>query len=77
MIKLFTWRSKLRLSDSWYYYKNAGGSTYTTRRGVAVGLLYNPGALWVGAHYSQHNKRWCINIVPCLTVWYTNGGCEP
>ena len=73
MIKLFTWRSikrKYAIDDLGYPYNQ-------TVLGKAAGLLYNPSALWVGAHYSQHNKRWCINIVPLLTVWYTNGGYEP
>ena len=26
-----------------------------------IGVLYNKHALWVGAHYSPANKRWCIN----------------
>lgn len=44
----------------------------------AIGLLFNPCALWVGAHYSKHQRRWCINLVPMLTVWLTlRGGTEP
>lgn len=39
-----------------------------------VGLLFNPKALWIGAHYGEHHKRWCINILPCLTVWWTKPG---
>lgn len=39
-----------------------------------VGVLFNPKALWVGAHYGEHHKRWCINILPCLTVWWTKPG---
>lgn len=39
-----------------------------------VGVLVNPHALWVGGHYSAHHKRWCINILPCLTVWWTKPG---
>lgn len=33
------------------------------------GILFNPCAFWVGAHYSPHNKRWCINLLPCVTLW--------
>lgn len=33
------------------------------------GVLFQPLALWLGAHYSRHNRRWCINLLPCLTVW--------
>lgn len=39
-----------------------------------VGLLFNPSAWWVGAHWSSHNKRLCINLIPCLTVWVTLPG---
>jgi hypothetical protein len=31
-----------------------------------------------GAHYSPANRRHCINLVPCLTVWVRlPGGNEP
>lgn len=43
-----------------------------------IGLLFNLGALWVGAHWSRHNRRLCINLLPCLTLWVTlPGGNEP
>jgi hypothetical protein len=29
------------------------------------GLIFNKGALWIGAHYSPFNRRWCINVLPC------------
>ena len=36
------------------------------------------GQKWVGVHYSPQNKRHCINLVPCLTVWVRlPGGNEP
>lgn len=38
-------------------------------RTYAFGLLFNSGAWWVGAHYSRHDKRLCVNLIPCLTVW--------
>lgn len=42
---------------------------YSSIRGVRFGALLNKGSLWVGAHYSAYNRRWCINVLPCLTVW--------
>jgi len=36
---------------------------------MKAGVLFNPHALWIGAHYSTYNKRLCINVVPCVTVW--------
>lgn len=38
------------------------------------GVLFNPKALWIGAHYGAHQKRWCVNILPCLTVWWAKPG---
>ena len=39
-----------------------------------IGMLYNKHALWIGVHYSPANKRWCINVLSCLTVWFTKRG---
>lgn len=38
------------------------------------GALVRKGSAWVGVHYSEHNKRWCINLVPCITLWVTKPG---
>ncbi|QKN88534.1 hypothetical protein vBValSX1_141 [Vibrio phage vB_ValS_X1] len=35
------------------------------------GILFNKGAIWLGGHYSPYNRRWCINLVPCITIWFT------
>lgn len=48
------------------------------RDGWACGLLYNEHALWIGVHYSAYNRRYCINVLPFLTFWYSRaGGKEP
>ena len=45
---------------------------------MRVGLKIQRGALWLGAHYSPYNRRWCINIVPCVTLWVAlKGGKVP
>jgi hypothetical protein len=45
---------------------------------MKVGIVFQPLGLWVGAHYSAANRRWCINLLPCVTVWITlKGGREP
>ena len=31
-------------------------------------------ALWVGLHYSEHNRRLCVNILPGVTLWYVKRG---
>lgn len=42
------------------------------------GWLVRPGSLWVGAHWSPENKRLCINLLPCVTVWVVlPGGTAP
>lgn len=42
------------------------------------GLLVNRGACWVGWHYSPYNKRVCLNLIPCVTVWIIGrGGIRP
>lgn len=45
--------------------RNAQNATATWR----VGFKFQLGGLWFGAHYSSYNKRICINLIPCLTVW--------
>lgn len=37
---------------------------------MKVGFLFNIRACWIGAHYSVFNKRLCINILPCLTLYF-------
>ena len=45
---------------------------------MRAGILVRLGSLWIGAHYSPYNRRWCINLVPCFTVWITlKGGTPP
>ena len=34
-----------------------------------AGLLFQKGGVWVGVHYSNYNRRWCINLLPCCTLW--------
>lgn len=41
---------------------------------MKAGLLFQPGGLWIGAHYSKQYRRWCINLLPCLTIWITLPG---
>jgi hypothetical protein len=41
-------------------------------------LLFQPGALWIGAHYSTDTHRWCIQFVPMLTLCLVlEGGTPP
>lgn len=39
-----------------------------------MGIIFRWGSLWVGAHWSPANRRLCINLVPCVTVWVIGAG---
>lgn len=42
------------------------------------GILPRLGSFWIGFHYASKNKRLCINIIPCLTLWFVwPGGVLP
>lgn len=46
--------------------------------GWQCGVLARWGSFWVGWHWSPYNRRVCINLVPCVTVWVTlKGGNTP
>lgn len=38
------------------------------------GILFRPGSLWIGAHWGGHHKRLCVNLLPCVTIWFTLAG---
>jgi hypothetical protein len=45
---------------------------------VTCGWLFRPGSLWPRAHYSKQNRRWCINLLPMVTLWIClKGGRRP
>lgn len=45
---------------------------------MLFGVLFNPCAFWIGAHYSIYNRRLCINLLPMLTIWIVfKGGIIP
>lgn len=33
------------------------------------GILFRWQSWWIGAHWSDYNKRLCINLIPLVTVW--------
>jgi hypothetical protein len=41
---------------------------------MRCGFLFQLGGVWIGAPYSRRNRRWCINLLPCLTLWVTLPG---
>lgn len=45
---------------------------------MSAGFLFRLASLWVGVHYSTYNRRFCINLIPCVTLWVTlKGGNRP
>lgn len=45
---------------------------------VRWGFKFGKGSGWIGAHWSKHNRRWCINLLPFCTIWITlKGGKTP
>jgi hypothetical protein len=41
---------------------------------MKAGILFRPGSLWIGAHWSPFHRRWCINLFPYVTFWITLAG---
>jgi hypothetical protein len=35
------------------------------------GWLFRWGSLWIGGHWSPHNRRLYLNFIPCVTLWIT------
>jgi|GEM_PF-734568 len=33
------------------------------------GVLFRWQSWWIGAHYSDYNKRLCVNLIPLVTIW--------
>lgn len=45
---------------------------------MRFGIIYRLGSLWMGVHWSEYNRRVCINPLPCITIWITlKGGKTP
>lgn len=46
--------------------------------GRRVGAIFNTRHVWIGVHGSNHNRRFCVNVIPCVTLWACRvGGIEP
>ena len=47
-------------------------------RKFEIGLLVRAGSCWVGIHWSGHNRRLCINLLPMVTLYLVlAGGVSP
>ncbi|QOI69521.1 hypothetical protein XaavBphi31_24 [Xanthomonas phage Xaa_vB_phi31] len=67
---LHDWSESLRRIQSLVTIKRTPKTT--------VKLLFSRRSLWVGLHYSEVNRRLCINLLPGVTICITKaGGVEP
>ncbi len=39
---------------------------------MKIGVLLRLQSFWVGVHYSKYNKRLCVNLLPCCTIYIGN-----
>jgi hypothetical protein len=45
---------------------------------MKIGILFRLGSFLIGAHWSPYNRRLCVNVLPCVTVWIAlPGGVVP
>lgn len=42
-----------------------------------VGVLVRAESFWIGLHYSKSCKRYCLNVIPCVTFWWIKPGGKP
>jgi len=43
-------------------------------RKIQHGYILRWKSFWVGLHYSDFNKRYCLNLLPGVTLWWTGEG---
>ena len=36
------------------------------------GIIFRLRSFWIGVHSSPENGRVCVNLVPCVTIWFGN-----
>lgn len=36
---------------------------------MKCGLILRWGSAWIGAHWSEYNRRICVNPLPFVTIW--------
>lgn len=45
---------------------------------LTAGLLVRLASFWIGVHFSAFDRRFCINLLPCITIWIAlPGGNRP
>lgn len=46
-------------------------------RKPTFGILFRWQSFWIGLHYSEYCKRYSLNLLPCVTIWWTVRGGQP
>jgi len=41
---------------------------------LTISFLFRLTSAWIGVHYSKRDRRFCINLIPCCTIWITKKG---
>jgi hypothetical protein len=41
------------------------------------GIIFRLESFWIGLHYSKNCKRYCLNIIPCVTIWWIKKNGKP
>ncbi len=54
--------------------KPASDHAMTRTTTLQCGLLLRLSSFWVGVHWSAFDRRFCINLLPCVTLWITLPG---
>ncbi len=67
----------LALKDRAVVKANLFAYSYGAKRPINVkrrGFIFRWKSFWLGLHYSDYNKRYCLNIIPCVTFWWIGKG---
>lgn len=68
----------LAIAISNYHDMNVEADAVHAEVSLRIGVTLRAGSMWVGAHWSDYNRRLCVNLIPFLTIWITlPGGTEP
>lgn len=64
----------MRILYERYVFRKGGPYTVDFTDDHVFGILFNPRAWWIGVHHSPANRRVCINLLPCITVYFVKPG---
>ncbi len=58
------------MSNPLFLRRNIGSFTIYLAASRKWGVLFRLRSFWVGVHYSDRDRRVCVSLLPCLTVWF-------